>query len=209
MKRIVHLLASIILVIVSIIPFLRTSTVHASYQASSTSINPIISTDNKTNTETEEEIEDRVRNAGLSYLKPWNATTKIYPALEEEISHLNPSDNITVIVILEMKPDTVAAIDTATAPEQQAQKEITEEIQRRGKAAFEEFKKEFGGKAEALYYAKDPAAQNRLKLLEQEHGIDKESIKPMVEQLKTLNEYRNRKVSAVLKPVMWDFQVRR
>jgi len=137
---ILTLLATAIFLVALTIPVFGAGVAHALYQQSVANITPTISTDNQTTQETEEKIEQSGKQAELSNTISSNSNEKLYPGVAEKISTLKPTDDIRLIVVLEMPSDMINKINEATARGAPIDKEIEEisaEIRTRAKAAIE------------------------------------------------------------------------
>ncbi len=104
--------------VISAMPVCRTGSVHATYQESAANITPTISTDNQTNQETPNE--------------------KLDPGVAERLSTLKPTDDIRLIVEIEMPVDIMTYKNYGlTTPRDKEIEEISAEIRTRAKAAIE------------------------------------------------------------------------
>lgn len=127
------LLAAAIFLTASAIPISSTCMAHATYHEAEATIMPIISTDNQTILETEEEIEERIKQAeqaAYPNLSPRYPYDLISPGVKEAMATMEPTESIMVTVFLGTKLDTPAKICEATGTLDRAIEEIWREIRR-------------------------------------------------------------------------------
>lgn len=210
---IVSLVAAVLFL--PLISIFGTDSVNAVYQQVESSIKPLYSTDNATKIgplyiETEEEIEAKVKQNAMASTISWDSENKLCCELEKAIKNMKPTDNITVIALLQIKSDTTDKIYEATETIDATIEEISAEIRQRSKEADEEFYSEVGGqdKAIELLSSDDSAAIMRYREILEKHGADSGSIDSKLREIDRLRDARNEIVNEVLAQQYGDIQAR-